>query len=214
VPSQQARPSEWREQLDCGLAELGLPLAEAQRERLLGYLDLLTRWNRIYNLTAVRNPREMVSRQLLDSLAVSPYLQGHRVLDLGTGAGLPGIPLAIAEPRRAFTLIDSNAKKTRFVRQAIIDLGLTNADVHQTRAEDFHSDSGLDTITARALAPLAQLWAMACPLLAPAGKLLALKGARPEAELSEVAELAPEVIELAVPGLGGKRSLVILGLED
>jgi len=210
MPSQQARPSEWREQLDRGLAELGLPLAETQRERLLGYLDLLTRWNRIYNLTAVRDPTEMVSRQLLDSLAVCPSLQGDRVLDLGTGAGLPGIPLAIAEPLRGFTLIDSNAKKTRFVRQAIIDLGLANAEVSQTRAEDFRSAAGFDTITARALAPLAQLWAMACPLLAPAGKLLALKGVRPEAELFEVAELAPEVIELAVPGLAGKRCVVVL----
>jgi len=104
------------------------------------------------------------------------------VLDLGTGAGLPGIPLAIAQPLRAFTLIDTNAKKTRFVRQAIIELGLSNAEVQHTRVEDFRSDSGFDTITARALAPLARLWAIACPLLAPGGKLLALKGVRPDAE--------------------------------
>jgi 16S rRNA (guanine527-N7)-methyltransferase len=203
-------PAEWRGQLERGLASLGLRLDKGQCDRLLAYLDLLTRWNRTYNLTAVRDPREMVARQLLDSLAVRPWLYGQRVLDLGTGAGLPGIPLAIAEPERAFTLIDSSGKKTRFVRQAIIQLGLVNAETVQTRAEDFRPDTLFDTITARALASLAKLWTMARPLLAPKGRVLALKGLRPEAELVAVARLAPRVEDLEIPGVKGSRCLVIL----
>jgi 16S rRNA (guanine527-N7)-methyltransferase len=208
--SESPSPQDWPKQLDRGLSELGLPLGAGARGRLLAYLDLLARWNKIYNLTAVRDPREMVGRQLLDSLAICPHLHGERVLDLGTGAGLPGIPLAIAEPNRSFVLVDSNAKKTRFVRQAIIELGLANAEVVQTRAEAFRPPALFDTITARALSSLSSLWCMALPLLAPGGRLLALKGVRPEAELAELAELAPEVVDLSIPGVSGERCLVIL----
>ncbi len=157
-PSTPAQsPLYWREQLDSGLSRLGLALDRAQQEGLLGYLGLLLKWNRVYNLSAVRDPREMVGRQLLDSLAVAPYLHGDRVLDLGTGAGLPGIPLAIAEPRRRFTLIDSNGKKTRFVQQSVIELGLGNVEVVRARVEAFRPDLGFDTVTARAFASLPEL---------------------------------------------------------
>ncbi len=201
------RPPYWTSQLDRGLARLGLTLDERQREHLLAYLALLLKWNQVYNLSAVRDPREMVARHLLDSLAVAPHLHGERIGDLGTGAGLPGIPLAIAEPARHFTLIDSNGKKTRFVQQAVIELTLTNVEVVHARAEQFRAEPGLDTVTARAFAALRTLWDLSRPLCRAGGCLLAMKAAAPEKELADLGAPA-RIIRLAVPGVAGERCLI------
>jgi 16S rRNA (guanine527-N7)-methyltransferase len=202
-----APPAYWSEQLDRGLDALGVVLDQSQRERLLGYLYLLLKWNRVYNLSAVRDPAEMVARHLLDSLAVAPHLHGSRVLDLGTGAGLPGIPLAVAQSARRFTLIDSNGKKTRFVQQAVIELGLGNVQVVRGRAEEFRSDQGFDTVTARAFGALSELWALCVPLLRAGGRLLAMKAVVPEQELVALGRPA-RIIPLVVPGVDGERCLI------
>ena len=142
----------WALALAQGVAALGLILDGQQLARLLGFLDLLARWNRRFNLTAIRDASAMVSHHLLDSLAVAPYLQGESVLDLGTGAGLPGLPLAIAEPSRRFWLLDSNGKKVRFVRQAVLELGLSNVEPVQSRIESYRPGRKFSTIVVRAVA--------------------------------------------------------------
>jgi 16S rRNA (guanine527-N7)-methyltransferase len=202
--------------LDTGLAALGVAADAGQRERLLALVALLARWNRAYNLTAVRDPAEMIPRHLLDSLAVLPWVRRGPVLDVGTGAGLPGLPLAILRPELAFTLLDSNAKKLRFVRQAVLALGLDNVSVVQTRMEAYRPQANFATISARALAALAELCAVCAPLMAPGGRLLALKGRAPEQELAAVvaappARVRPERITvhpLAVPMIDAARCLV------
>lgn len=177
-----------RARLDAGLAamddRIGTRLDEASRAALIAYLGLLERWNRAYNLTAVRDPEQMVPRHLLDSLAVLPWVTRGPVLDLGTGAGLPGIPLAIARPKLGFTLIDSNGKKTRFVRQAVLELGLENVEVIQARLEAYQPEHKFATIVARALAPLPSLYSGARALATEDARLLALKGSQAAAELA------------------------------
>lgn len=197
--------------LEQGLQQLGTPLAAEQRRLLLAYLRLLEKWNSAYNLTAVRNPADMVTRHLLDSLAILPHLHGRRVLDIGTGAGLPGIPLAIARPALAFTLLDANAKKTRFVTQAVGELHLINVEVRQARAEQYHPAQNFDTLVSRAFASIADMLAAARHLCAPGGRFLAMKGTYPENELAAVpAGYSVEVLALAVPGLSAERHVVIL----
>jgi 16S rRNA (guanine527-N7)-methyltransferase len=200
------------QRLSRGLHALHLELPEAARAKLLDYLRLLEKWNRAYNLTAVRDPDEMVTRHLLDSLAVAPHLAGPRVLDVGTGAGLPGIPLAIALPALDFTLLDSNAKKTRFVTQAAAELGLANVRVVQARAEDFRPAAPFDTVVARAFASIPDMLAACAHLCAPQGRLLAMKGKLPESELAALPAgiRLVESLRLAVPGLGAQRHLVVL----
>lgn len=195
-------PVELRSLLDVGLAAMGgesAALNAASRDTLVDYISLLARWNRAFNLTAVRDPRSMVPRHLLDSLAVLSWVSRGPVLDLGTGAGLPGIPLAIARPGLTFTLLDSNGKKTRFVRQAVLELRLTNVEVVQSRLEAYRPPHKFATIVARALAPLPQLIAGAQPLAGPEGRLLALK-----AHLSgdELAALEACRAASAIPGEG------------
>ena len=146
-----------RRQLVSGAAELGIALGARQVEDLLGYLRLLEHWGRAYNLTSVKEPGERVTRHLLDSLAVAPYVRGERCLDVATGAGLPGLVLAVADGGRAWTLLDSAGKKTRFCRQVVLELGLKNVEVVQSRVEDFRPDRPYDTVTARAWAPLAEV---------------------------------------------------------
>ena len=200
--------------LRAGLAALALPGELAPP--LLAYLDLLARWNRTYNLTAVRDPGEMVSRHLLDSLAMRPYLDGIGTLaDLGTGPGLPGIPLAIAMPGLRVTLVEANGKKARFLREAVRMLGLGNAEVAESRIEALQRPGAFDAITARALASLPQILAFGAHLLAPGGTLLAMKGARPD---EEIAALPPgwrlqALHRLQVPGLDGERHLAVVGRE-
>lgn len=193
-----------------GAASLGIALGPDQLGRLLGFLDLLQRWNRAYNLTAVRDPVAMVSHHLLDSLAVAPYLWGASVLDLGTGAGLPGLPLAVVEPSRRFWLLDSNGKKVRFVRQAVLDLGIPNAEPVQSRIESYRPGRKFSTIVTRAVASIADLHAQTVPLLASPGVLLVMKGRYPGDELSHpaLAGLDLAVRALRVPLLDGERHLI------
>lgn len=200
-----------RTRLDRGLAALGLPLPAPERERLLAYVRLLVRWNSAYNLTAVRDPLEMVTRHLLDSLVVAPHLHGVRVLDVGTGPGLPGIPLAVARPELAFTLLDANAKKTRFVVQAVGELVLKNVEVVQTRVKNYRPSRIFDTVVSRAFASIADMLAHARHLCAPGGRFLAMKGAYPEEELKALpAGYDVEVVPLTVPGLDAARHVVIV----
>lgn len=196
--------------LQAGLAELGLAPSAAACERLLDYLELLARWNTTYNLTAVRDPGEMVTRHLLDSLAVAKLVRGDSLADLGTGAGLPGIPLAILSPERQHVLIDSNGKKARFLREAVRTLALTNVRVEQSRVEDARGQ--FDCITARAFATLGEMLKLGGHLLAPNGTWIALKGQLSKDEILGVPAgfVVAEVKALDVPGLGAARQAAII----
>lgn len=180
--------------------------------RLLDYLALLERWNQAYNLTAIRDPREMVGKHLLDSLAMHSYVGAGPLADLGTGPGLPGIPLAIALPALSVVLVESNGKKARFLREAVRSLGLGNARVIESRAEAVAEPGAYQAITARALDRLAGIVSVGGHLLAPGGRLLALKGARPDEEIAELPPgwTATEVHRLTVPGLDAERHLVVV----
>lgn len=198
-----------RPELDTGLRALGLDSALA--EPLLAYLALLARWNATYNLTAIRDPRDMVAKHLLDSLAMHAHLDGIESLaDLGTGPGLPGIPLAIARPGLQVTLVESNGKKARFLREAARQLKLGNASVVESRIEAFDAPGRFDAITARALATLPLILQLGGHLLQPQGRLLAMKGVVPGDEIAalpagwRVAAVHP----LRVPGLDAERHLV------
>ena len=200
-----------RQRLDDGLHALGLDLALATP--LLDYLGLLLRWNRTYNLTAIRDPDEMVVRHLLDSLAMHPHVQPGALADLGTGPGLPGIPLAIARTDLQVALVESNGKKARFLREAVRHLKLGNARVLESRAEAVAEPGAYAQITARALDTLDGILAVGGHLLAPQGRLLAMKGMHPA---EEIAALPPgwtalAVHPLTVPGLDAERHLVEVG---
>jgi 16S rRNA (guanine527-N7)-methyltransferase len=199
-----------RQRLRSGLSVLSVDLHSAVVERLLDYLDLLHRWNATYNLSAIRDPAEMVTRHLLDSIAVVPYVRGATLADLGTGAGLPGIPLALVAPERAVTLVDSNGKKTRFLRAAVRELGLANVRVVEGRVEA--ATGRFDCVTARAFASLADMLGWGGHLLAPGGRWLALKGRFPQDELASLPPgFAVQAVEpLAVPGLDAERHVVII----
>ncbi len=202
---------DWRRQLDRGLAELNLQLSKGQGEQLLAFLGLLARWNRSYNLTAVRDPAIMVRRQLLDSLSILPWVDQGPVLDVGTGAGLPGIPLAIARPDLKFSLLDSNGKKTRFVTQVVGELGLANVEVIRSRVEQLDRPRHYARIISRAFATLAEMLEKTNQLLAPDGCWLAMKGAEPLVEHADLpADLGVKTVALQVPGERGQRNLVIL----
>ena len=198
-----------RPDLEAGLRQLGLDAALA--EPLLAYLALLARWNATYNLTAIRDPREMLVKHLLDSLAMHAHLDGIESLaDLGTGPGLPGIPLAIATPSLRVTLVESNGKKARFLREAVRKLGLANVDVVESRIEAYRPDTTFDAITARALATLPLILELGGHLPGPQGRLLAMKGVLPADEIAALPagwRLAA-VHPLRVPGLDAERHLV------
>ena len=202
----------WQQRLDDGLAKLEIPAATASRDALADYLALLMKWNRAFNLTAVRDPEEMVTRHLLDSLAVLPHVGPGPVCDVGTGPGLPGMTLAIVDRERPVTLLDSNIKKTRFCRQAATELGLGNIDVVHARVEDYRPEQGFATVISRAFASLADFVETSRHLVAAGGVMLAMKGAYPETELAEL----PSDVELAashrlrVPGLDAQRHLLEL----
>jgi 16S rRNA (guanine527-N7)-methyltransferase len=195
-----------------GMKQLGLTASLEVQARLLDYVRLLRKWNGVYNLTAVRDPAEMVTRHLLDSLAVLPHVQGPRILDVGSGAGLPGIPLALMAPAWQFTLLDSNSKKTRFIRQAISELGLENAEAVHDRIEAFQPTAGFDTVVSRAFATIADFVHQAGHCCTPDGVILAMKGQLPEAELADVPEgySVAGVHRLQVPGLQEERHVVCL----
>ncbi|MFT3763851.1 MAG: 16S rRNA (guanine(527)-N(7))-methyltransferase RsmG [Pseudoxanthomonas sp.] len=204
-------PDELREPLHRGLAALALD-ADALAPRLLDYLALLAKWNATYNLTAIRDPRQMVTMHLLDSLAMHPFVDAGTLADLGTGPGLPGIPLAIAKPKLQVTLVESNGKKARFLREAVRQLGLGNARVAESRAEALHEPSAYDLLTARALATLAGIVEVGGHLLKPGGRLLAMKGTVPRDEIAALPQgwTLQAVHPLAVPGLDAERHLVVV----
>lgn len=195
-----------------GIDALGIEVAADTALRLAAYLRLLDKWNRVYNLTAVRRIDEMIGVHVLDSLAVLPHVRGSRLLDIGTGPGLPGIPLALAMPQLSVQLLDSNHKKTRFILQALTELGLNNAEVTRARAEDYSVPVAFDTVVSRAFGSLSEFVAAASHLCAPHGRLLAMKGRRPEDELSALpAGFAVEdIAPLNPPGITGERCVVIL----
>ncbi len=201
-----------RDDLHAGLVALGLD-ADALAPRLLAYLALLAKWNGTYNLTAIRDPRQMVTMHLLDSLAMHPFVENGTLADLGTGPGLPGIPLAIAKPGLQVTLVESNGKKARFLREAVRQLKLDNARVAESRAEAVDEPAAYDHLTARALATLPVIVEVGGHLLKPGGALLAMKGVMPHEEIAALPAGwgVQGVHPLSVPGLDAERHLVIVG---
>lgn len=200
-----------RGQLQAGLAELGLDLDELARARLLDYLALLEKWNRVYNLTAIHEPERMLSHHLLDSLAVLPHVDADRLLDVGSGGGLPGIPLAVARPTLQVTLLESSHKKAAFLQQAAIELGLANVEIVQARAQDYRPALRFSRVISRALSDLAEFVRLTDHLLAEGGQWLAMKGVYPHAEIAQLegAQVVRDV-RLRVPTLAAERHLVIL----
>ena len=206
-----------KEILSNGLRQLNLaqPLDEKQQSKLIKYVELLAKWNKTYNLTAVRKPEQMVTRHILDSLSICPYLRGKSILDVGTGAGLPGIPLAIVFPERQFTLLDSNNKKTRFVVQAVSELELPNVDVVQSRVEEYKPDTSFDTITTRAYSAIGAMVKQTSHLMSSDGVFLAMKGANPVAEIDELPAnyVVNQSLEVKVPGLEEERHLLEIKIK-
>jgi 16S rRNA (guanine527-N7)-methyltransferase len=200
------------EELTLGARELGVDLTEAQHEKLLGYLALLIKWNKAYNLTAVRDPDEMVSRHLLDSLSVVPFIEGERQLDVGSGGGMPGIPLAILFPDMKFTCLDSNGKKTRFLTQVKLELKLDNLEVIHSRAEAFKPQVPFTGIISRAFSSLEDFTQWTRHMGDKETRWLAMKGLHPADELVALpADFHLESAQaLAVPGCQGQRHLLIL----
>lgn len=197
--------------LSSGIAQLGVSVTSEAQQKLIDYLALLQKWNKVYNLTAIRQPEQMVSNHLLDSLAVVPYLWPKRWLDVGCGAGLPGIVLAIVRPEWSFTLLDSNSKKTSFVQQASIELGLNNVEVFCGRIEDFQVEQKFDGIISRAFAETIDFIGLTRNLLAESGRWAAMKGA-PAEELKRLPEefQVEKIIPLQIPELNAARCLVVL----
>lgn len=207
-------PELWRQQLAQGLAAMQLPLSDPQQQCLVDYLVLLQRWNRVFNLTAIRDPAAMVSRQLLDSLSIVAWVRGPRVLDVGSGAGLPGIPLAIACPAIAFTLLDSNGKKTRFLQQAVAELKLSNVAVVNSRVEQFAAEPRFDQVTSRAFAALDEFLVVTDHLLNPGGGWLAMKGGKEQQGNQPPPGYTCQLHALRVPGGDGQRHLAACGRAD
>lgn len=195
-----------------GCEAMAIALSASASQRLSAYLSLLERWNRAYNLTAVREPEAMVVRHILDSLSILPWVIGPRVLDVGSGAGLPGIPLAVIQSDHEFVLLDSNGKRTRFLIQVAVELQLKNIQVVRGRVEDYQAETPFNSVVSRAFANLAEMVAGAGRLCAPEGRLLAMKGVFPDDELARlpVDYTVVGIHPLHVPGLDAERHLVHL----
>ena len=200
------------QQLAEGMKALGIDLSADVQEKLLAYAAFLEKWNRTYSLTALRDPTLAVSHHLLDSLAIMPYVNASTLLDVGSGGGQPGIPLAIARPDLAVTLLDSNGKKTAFLQQAVIELELKNVRVATARVEEFRPATLFAAITSRAFAELVDFVGLTRHLLASSGEWLAMKGQRPDAEMNKLPAgvSVTAVHRLDVPGVDGERHLVVM----
>ncbi len=196
--------------LSAGLEQLSLVLSAEQQDKLLAFRDLLLKWNKTYNLTALRDPEQAISHHLLDSLAILPYVGKGPLLDVGSGGGLPGIPLAIARPELSVSMVDTVQKKATFLQQAAIELGLKNITVHHARVEQLPGQYA--QISSRAFAELKLFTDLTRHLLAPGGRWLAMKGVRPDDEIAALPAdiVVDEIIPLHVPGLDAERHLIIL----
>ncbi|MCK5893824.1 MAG: 16S rRNA (guanine(527)-N(7))-methyltransferase RsmG [Endozoicomonadaceae bacterium] len=201
--------------LAAGINGAGLYATDQQLGQLTAYIELMTQWNQIYNLTAIRDPKAMVSRHILDSLMLIPYVSDGNLLDVGSGPGLPGIPLAIMCPGKQFSVLDCNGKKTRFMTQARTALDLHNVMVENCRVETWQVKTGFDEITSRAFSSLVDMVTSTSHLMAEGGRWLAMKGIHPELELAQLQAVRPDIqqvnsIQLSVPGCDGERHLVII----
>jgi 16S rRNA (guanine527-N7)-methyltransferase len=204
--------NEARHRLTQGVQQLDIVLSDTQIDALLAFNALIEKWNKAYNLTAVRDPLESVALHLLDSLSVLPHIPDGRIADIGTGAGLPGIPLAIVRPDVQFVLVDANAKKTRFVQQAVLELKLPNVQVVHGRVEEIADQPPFDAVICRAFASLADIVQWSAHLLAEHGVLLAMKSQTAQVELQQV-DWQYQLIELSVPGVDAERCLIRLTRE-
>lgn len=200
------------QKLEILLKQTALSLTDQQKKQLVKLVLLLNKWNKAYNLTSVRDPMEMLVKHILDSLVVSPYLQGMRFIDVGTGPGLPGLPLAIVNPNKEFFLLDSLGKRISFIRNAVRELGLTNVEPVLSRVEEFHPDHQFDGVLSRAFASLKDMTDWCHHLPNENGLFYALKGQYHEDEVQEldVKFNIQQVIKLSVPELEGERHLVLI----
>ena len=196
--------------LSAGLEQLSLVLSAEQQDKLLAFRDLLLKWNKTYNLTALRDPEQAISHHLLDSLAILPHVGAGPLLDVGSGGGLPGIPLAIAKPELSVSMVDTVQKKATFLQQAAIQLGLKNVAAHHARVEQMSGQYA--QISSRAFAEIGLFVSLTRHLLAPGGRWLAMKGVRPDEEIAALPAdiVVDQVIPLHVPGLDAERHLIIL----
>lgn len=209
-------PQDLLKLLDNGITKMALSVSTDIQQQLIQYLELLHKWNKIYNLTSVRNKKMIVSVHLLDSLAIVPYITGSRILDVGTGAGLPGIVLALCFPDKEFVLIDSNSKKTRFINQAVTELKISNVSVKYVRAQSFQCETSFDQIVSRAYTSLQAFIKSTCHLANdkteyPGTEYLAMKGHIPNDEIAELREgYTINSLPLSVPDVEGQRHLIIM----
>lgn len=206
---------EFYDQLQDGMKNLGLSPHPNGIAKLLDYLSLMVKWNKTYNLTAIREPEKMLTHHLLDSLSVVPHLQGEAIIDIGSGAGLPGIPIALSKPETHVTMLDSNQKKTTFIRQACIQLTLNNASVTSERAENWKPEKNYDVVISRAFSDLATFIQVAGHLCLSGGRMYAMKGTYPHDEISQIPASVnvEQIIPLAVPGLEAERHLVVMRVK-
>ncbi|WP_354622881.1 16S rRNA (guanine(527)-N(7))-methyltransferase RsmG [Psychromonas sp. MME2] len=198
------------DELQLMLEKTSLQVTEIQKDKLIKLVELLSKWNKAYNLTSVRDPKQMLVKHIMDSIVVSPYIQGKRLIDVGTGPGLPGLPLAILNPDKEFVLLDSLGKRIRFIRQAILELGLKNVTTVQSRVEEYQPEEKFDVVLSRAFASLHDMLFWCKHLPNEKGHFLALKGQFPEIEIAQLNESFEfiESISLQVPNLEGERCLV------
>lgn len=194
------------------LKSAGISLSDQQKQQLVGYVEMLHKWNKAYNLTSVRDPEQMLVRHILDSIVVEPHLSGERFIDVGTGPGLPGIPLAIVRPQSHFTLLDSLGKRVRFLKQVQHELKLENISPVQSRVEDFPAEPPFDGVISRAFASLTDMVTWCHHLPGQQGRFYALKGVLPHDEIAALPAgmTVEKVLPLSVPQLEGERHLVII----
>ena len=206
----------FRDKLNDAAQIIGIQLSSAQNDALIQYLELLIKWNKAYNLTAIRDPKEMLVKHLIDSLSIAPYIEGQNILDVGTGPGLPGIPMAILFPEKNFLLLDSNGKKTRFLTQSKITLGLENVEILHGRVEAADNTKTFDQILSRAFTALDNMVNLCKHLLSSEGKFLAMKGLQPNEEIEAMPDTfsVEKSIPLKVPGCEDQRHLIIIGRSN